>query len=49
MRNLKWFCILAFAGGGLLVVAVLYLLLRSSGYIYKLTPDNDDKWVEYDT
>ena len=46
MKNLKWFYLLAFIGGGLLIVAVAYLLLRASGVWYKLTPDSSEKWIE---
>lgn len=48
MKKLNWFWILAFVGGGLLVVALVYLLLRSSGMLYKLMP-SDNKWVEYES
>jgi len=48
MRNLKWFWVILFIAGGLLFSAIVYLLLRSSGILYKLIPDDDDKWVEYD-
>lgn len=48
MRKIKLFYILAFIGGGFLVMALAYLLLRASGIIYKLTPDSDSKWIEYE-
>ena len=48
MKNLKWFYLLAFIGGGLIVVALAYLLLRASGMWDRLTPDNGDKWIPHE-
>ena len=45
----RWLYIAAFITGGLLMVGIAYLLLRSSGLLYELTPNSDNKWIEYDT
>ena len=48
MKNLKWFWILAFVGGGFLIVAIIYLLLRASGTWNKMIPDGPNRWVEHE-
>jgi len=47
MKKIKWYYLLAFAMGGLMILAVAYLLLRASGIIYKLSSEKN-KWVEYE-
>jgi len=49
MRNMKWVWIALFISGGLLIVALGYVLLRASGVLYKVIPNHDEKWVEYDS
>ncbi len=46
MRKLKWYYLLAFVLGGFAVLGALYLVLRTTGLIYRLTP-NSRKWVDY--
>ena len=48
MKKLNIFYLLAFIGGGLLFVAVAYVLLRASGLWSKLIPDNGNKWIEHE-
>ncbi len=47
MREIKWYYWLAFILGGLAVVAIVYLVLRSTGALYKIAP-RKNKWVEYE-
>jgi len=47
MRDIKWYYWVAFILGGLAVVAIVYLVLRSTGAIDKITPRRT-KWVEYE-
>ncbi len=47
MRELKWYYWVAFILGGLAVVAIVYIVLRSTGAIYRLSP-RKEKWVDYE-
>ncbi len=47
MRDLKWYYWVAFVLGGLAAIAIVYIVLRSTGALYKLTPGKN-KFVEYD-
>ena len=47
MRDMKWYYWMAFILGGLAAIAIVYIVLRSTGVLYKLTP-RGNKWVEYE-
>ncbi len=47
MRKLKWYYLIAFFLGGFVVIATLYLIMRTTGLLYRLTP-NGRKWVDYE-
>ena len=47
MRDLKWYYWLAFILGGLAAIAIVYIVLRSTGVLYKLTA-RKNKFVEYE-
>jgi hypothetical protein len=49
MRKWNWFYILAIIIGGLFLISVVYILLRASGVLYRLAPDNENKWLDYDS
>ncbi|MEW6412074.1 MAG: hypothetical protein AB1483_06310 [Candidatus Zixiibacteriota bacterium] len=45
MRDMKWYYWVAFILGGLAAIAIVYVVLRSSGVLNKLMPDKK-KMVE---
>ena len=49
MRKWNWFYILAIIVGSLFLISFVYILLRASGIMYRLTPDSDSKWIDYDS
>ncbi|UCD62741.1 MAG: hypothetical protein JSW34_08215 [Candidatus Zixiibacteriota bacterium] len=47
VREIKWYYWLAFILGGLAAIAIVYIVLRGTGAIYRLTP-RKNRWVEYE-